>query len=150
MVIVAESNDSYEYEMDYSKPTNVDRGSSASSSKAGSEEFDARVVTNECLEVLMRACYTLSHVCEAKLRYALELFENGLMTIMLRTVKHDHVEVQRQAVRCISSMCPVLSSLIPGRHPAVVVEKLKAEGPLGKVMRSRSDSVNEIRAKTAK
>lgn len=96
----------------------------------------------------MRACYTLAHICSAKLTYALELFENGLMTIVLRSVKHEHVEVQRQAVRCISAMCPVLSSLIPGRHPSVVVQKLKSESHLGR--RSRADSVNEIRAKAAK
>lgn len=149
MVIVAESNDSYEFTMIPKRPTPVDRDSSAESSR-GSEFADERVVTNESLEVLMRSCYTLSHICEAKLRYALELFENGLMTIMLRTVKHDHVEVQRQAVRCISSMCPVLSSLIPGRHPSIVVEKLKTQGLVGKVMRTRSDSVTEIRAKATK
>jgi hypothetical protein len=152
MVIVAESNDSYDYES-IRKPAPVDRGSSVESGRSErteSEEAEERVVTNESLEVLMRACYTLSHLCEAKLRYALELFENGLMTIMLRTVKHEHVEVQRQAVRCISSMCPVLSSLIPGRHPSIVVEKLKTQQGLGKMMRTRSDSVNEIRAKTAK
>lgn len=151
MVIVAESNDSYEYESVH-KPSAMERGSSADSARSErteSEEAEDRIVTNENLEVLMRSCYTLAHLCEAKLRYALELFENGLMTIILKTVKHEHVEVQRQAVRCISSMCPVISSLLPGRHPSVVVGKLKMHG-MAKMMRTRSDSVNEIRAKTAK
>lgn len=150
MVIVAESNDIFEFDIIPNKPLNtrLERGSSRDSLKTESETDS--INSNQYLEVLMRASYTLAHICSAKLTYAFELFENGLMTIMLKTVKHDHIEVQRQAVRCISSMCPVFASLIPGRHPSVVVEELQTKKNLGKVIRGRSNSINEIRARAAK
>lgn len=154
MVIVAESNDIYEFDIVPNKPgsnTRLERGSSRDSLRTESEtDSVSQSNSNQNLEVLMRACYTLAHICSAKLTYAFELFENGLMTIMLRTVKHDHVEVQRQAVRCISSMCPVLASLIPGRHPSIVIEELQTKNNSGKLLRTRSNSINEIRARAVK
>jgi hypothetical protein len=150
MVIVTESHDIFEFDLKPSAPT---RSSSRDSLRTESESESAILVqttSSQSLEVLMRACYTLAHICSAKLTYAFELFENGLMTIMLKSAKHDHIEVQRQAVRCISSMCPVLSSLIPGRHPAIVIEELQMNKTTGKVLRNRSDSINEIRARAAK
>jgi hypothetical protein len=152
MVIVAESHDIFDFEVANKPqpPTRLERGTSRDSMKTESEADSVQTNSNQSLEVLMRACYTLAHICSCKLTYAFELFENGLMTIMLKSAKHDHIEVQRQAVRCISSMCPVLSSLIPGRHPAIVIEELQMNKNTGKVLRSRSDSINEIRARAAK
>lgn len=153
MVIVTESHDIFEFDIVPNKipQTRLEHGSSRESMKTESESETAiQTNSNQNLEVLMRACYTLAHICSSKLTYAFELFENGLMTIMLKSAKHDHIEVQRQAVRCISSMCPVLSSLIPGRHPAIVIEELQTNKTTGKVLRSRSDSINEIRARAAK
>lgn len=152
MVIVAESHDIFEFEVlgKSSAPTRLERGTSRDSMKTESEADSIQTNSNQNLEVLMRACYTLAHICSSKLTYAFELFENGLMTIMLKSAKHDHIEVQRQAVRCISSMCPVLSSLIPGRHPAIVIEELQMNKNTSKVLRNRSDSINEIRARAAK
>lgn len=153
MVIIAESNDIFEFDIISNKPINtrLERGSSRDSLKTESESDSLNQSnSNQNLEVLMRACYTLAHICSAKLTYAFELFENGLMTIILRTVKHEHIEVQRQAVRCISSMCPVFASLIPGRHPSIVIEELQTKKNIGKVIRGRSNSINEIRARAAK
>ncbi len=51
----------------------------------------------------------------------------GLMKIMLRTAKVEHFEIQRQALKCISAMCLVLSNFTPGVHPSAVVERLQSQ-----------------------
>jgi hypothetical protein len=69
-------------------------------------------------------------VCEFSFHNAARLFDEGLMSVMIIKVRtyRDNMEIQRQALRSISAMCPVLSSITPGGHPAQVVEKLKSEG----------------------
>ena len=106
--------------------------------------------TQHVLEEAMRACYSLANICHAKLSYALQLFENGLMTIVLRTACNEHIEVRRQAIRCISGMCPVLSILTPGAHPSRMIASLKSETTMPNATRSQSGSVTETRAMAKK
>lgn len=78
------------------------------------------------LEELMRVLYFIAQVCEYSFHNAAKLYDEGLMRVMLNLTKHykKNVEIHRQALRSISAMCPVLSSITPGGHPAQVIEKL--------------------------
>ena len=88
---------------------------------------DDDISTESCrLECTMRTCYALAHVCQDSVDSAIRLFDGGLMNAILRAVRCEHVEIQRQALRCVSAMCPVLSSIFPGRHPLLVAEKLRS------------------------
>ena len=112
---------------------------------SGNKKDTEHTTSHHVLEETMRACYSLANLCHAELSYALQFFENGLMTIMLRTVRNDHIEIQRQAMRCISGMCPVLSVLTPGAHPSLMMAALKSE-----TTRSQSGSITETRAMAKK
>lgn len=102
-------------------PKRTERVSSHGSTK------DDDLNSESCrLECTMRTCYSLAHVCQDNIESAIRLFEGGLMNSILRAVRCEHVEVQRQALRCVSAMCPVLTSIFPGRHPLLVAEKLRS------------------------
>jgi len=141
-VLLEDANERYEYEMINRDDELSKLGSLRIDNTASSRPSSSRYV----LEETMRSCYTLAHLCHSKLSYALQCFESGLMTIMLRTLRHDHIEVQRQSIRCISGMCPVLSVLTPGAHPSLMIASLKSESSNINPARSQSGSVTETRA----
>eukprot|EP01034_Spumella_vulgaris_P022664 gene22664-28808_t len=64
------------------------------------------VATEETLVV----CYCLANLCEASPVYATRMFNSGLFMIMIKLICAPNMEVQRQALRCMSAMCPVISS----------------------------------------
>lgn len=136
-VLLEDANERYEYEV---------IGQGDEFSKCHGSESPRPTAPRYALEEVMRACYSLANLCHAKLTYALQCFENGLMTIMLRTVRNEHIEVQRQAIRCISGMCPVLSVLTPGAHPSLMIASLKSVSTSLNPTRSQSGSVMETRA----
>ena len=53
-------------------------------------------------------CYILANICEADAENSFQLFQNGLTEIVVRLVNCNHIEVKRQALRCLSSMCAVV------------------------------------------
>ena len=59
----------------------------------------------------MRACMSLANICQAKDVYAIQLFEKGLMKIMLKIVKSKTVEIHRQVRISIYFYIKVLSKL---------------------------------------
>jgi hypothetical protein len=114
------------------KPKKPERGISGDTTRSG--RSSPRGYNSEELshtqEEIVRAIYFVSQVCEYSFYNAAQLYEDGLMRIMINQVRNNrnNVEIQRQALRSISAMCPVLSSITPGGHPAQVVEKLKSVG----------------------
>lgn len=79
------------------------------------------------MEEILRLAYSLATICKSKFQNALMLFDKGLMRIMIKVVKINNIEIKRQCLRCISSMCPVLATITPGRHPSIIVERLQNE-----------------------
>eukprot|EP01041_Mallomonas_annulata_P000472 gene472-882_t len=91
------------------KPRPAERSSSAGSSNSAYNRGIVEDVDLEAVEETMRACLSLALICQAKPIYSVELFEKGLMKIMLRIVRSSYVEIHRQALRCVSAMCSVVS-----------------------------------------
>lgn len=104
------------------------------------------------LEELMRVLYFISQVCEYSFQNAARLYDEGLMRVMLNLIKHyrTNAEVHRQALRSISAMCPVLSSITPGGHPAQVIEKLTSAKENAEMHMVQGSSPNVARRESAK
>ena len=72
----------------------------------GSGSFTAADVVEETMTV----CYALANVCAANRTYTARVHKNGLLGIMLPLLEDSdsgyfHVEICRQALRCIGSIC---------------------------------------------
>lgn len=86
----------------------LEHGSSTGSSTsryAYMEEVDL-----EALEETMYSCLALANICHAKPYFATAMFEKGVLKIMLKIVRSPYEEVHRQALRCISAICAVVSA----------------------------------------
>ena len=53
-------------------------------------------------------CLALANICQHSSDYALRVYKNGLLSIMFKHAKSHHVEIKRQALRCISAICEIL------------------------------------------
>jgi hypothetical protein len=104
------------------------------------------------LEELMRVLFFISQVCEHSFQNASRLYDEGLMRVMLNLIKHyrKNAEVHRQALRSISAMCPVLSSITPGGHPAQVIEKLTSAKDSAEIHMVKGKKQNAARRESAK
>ena len=63
------------------------------------------------MEEVLRDCYILANICDANIQFSLRLFEAGLAEIVVRLVRCTHMEVRRQALRCLSSICVVVNRI---------------------------------------
>jgi hypothetical protein len=73
-------------------------------------EYSAEEVTfNFALDETVTVCFALANFCQANEVYAKRLLLNGLLNIMLVLSNSHNTEIGRQALRCISAMCPLLS-----------------------------------------
>jgi hypothetical protein len=77
------------------------------------EEDKAALTTEETMTV----CLALANISQSK-DYAIRLFKNGLLNIMFSMVDNTHFEISRQAVRCVSALCTVISSVVDTRSSA--------------------------------
>ena len=77
------------------------------------EENKAALTTEETMTV----CLALANISQSK-DYAIRLFKNGLLNIMFGMVDSTHFEISRQAVRCVSALCTVISSVVDTRSCA--------------------------------
>lgn len=55
-------------------------------------------------------CNSLANLCEAQDSYAQYLFSKDMFKVMLQLVRTNHMEISRQALRCISAMCKNMTS----------------------------------------
>lgn len=62
------------------------------------------------LEETLSVCYALANLCEANSVYSIRMLQSGLFSIMLKLVRSSHMEIARQALRCISSMVLAITS----------------------------------------
>lgn len=58
----------------------------------------------------LAVCYSLANLCEAETAYSLRMFKSGLFSIMIKLVRSSHMEISRQALRCMNAMCAVVSA----------------------------------------
>lgn len=137
-----------------SKPKK-ERGISTDTVKSSYSEDAPSAISGSAplaLEELMRVLYFISQVCEHSFQNAARLYDEGLMRVMLNLIKHNktNVEVHRQALRSISAMCPVLSSITPGGHPAQVIEKLTSAKDNAEMHMVQNSGKNIERRESAK
>jgi hypothetical protein len=77
------------------------------------EKKDPRAFTvRNVREETMTVCLALANLCQHNSVFALRVYKNGLLSIMLRHASSPHVEVKRQALRCISAMCEILPDAV--------------------------------------
>ena len=86
------------------------RSVSNGSKLSSGESTEDYVGINLCaLEETIRTCLSLALLCRAKQKYAYALFERGLLKIMLRILTSTSEDVHRYALKCISSLCDVVT-----------------------------------------
>jgi hypothetical protein len=61
------------------------------------------------LEETLYVCYSLANLCLANPVYAYRMFTSGLLMIMSRLVRSNHLEISHQALRCMNSMISVVA-----------------------------------------
>eukprot|EP01034_Spumella_vulgaris_P000873 gene873-1154_t len=79
-------------------------------SEADDDDSDVNSIRNIAMEETLIVTYSLANLCEANSVYATRMFNTGLFMIMTKLIWSDHLEVQRQALRCMSAMCPIISN----------------------------------------
>lgn len=62
------------------------------------------------LEETLIVCYALANLGNTHEKYAKRMFNSGLFSIMSKLAKSQHIAICREALRCVSAMCPVISS----------------------------------------
>lgn len=84
------------------------------------------------LEETMTVCIALANFCGASPAYAEKLLGSGLMIVMLELVNSSHVTIAEYALRCVSSMCPIVAtspteriSIVSQRKSTLSVEILR-------------------------
>lgn len=85
-------------------------GVSALSDVPGSEWGVEESLANLSLEETLTVTFALANFCQAGEIYAQRLLINGLLPIMLGLAESSNLEVGRQALRCISAICPAMAS----------------------------------------
>lgn len=68
------------------------------------------LAADEESEVIITACYSLANICQASTEYSELLFQKDLLSIMLELTTCGNLEAERQAMRCICSMCQIIAS----------------------------------------
>eukprot|EP01034_Spumella_vulgaris_P030259 gene30259-37440_t len=87
-------------------------GSKALSGDVDEEDDDlaANSIKNIAMEEMLIMAYSLANLCEANVVYATRMFNTGVFTLMTKLIRSEHSEIQRQALRCMSAMCPIINN----------------------------------------
>jgi hypothetical protein len=102
-------------------------------------------IPRNVIEIVLRSIFFMAQVAESSFDNAAAMFHEGIVSVMVSMAnrfRNHNPEIERQALRIISAMCPVLSSTIPGGHPAQVIEKMKYSAHI-----SRNDPMADLKKK---
>jgi hypothetical protein len=102
-------------------------------------------IPRNIIEIILRSIFFMAQVAESSFDNAAAMFHEGVVSVMVSMAnrfRNHNPEIERQALRIISAMCPVLTSTIPGGHPAQVIEKMKYSAHI-----SRNDPMADMKKK---
>jgi hypothetical protein len=97
-------------------PGPIDRQTSLGSSILS---FPMRTTFDDDTENLIIAVYALANICQSSLVYTEKLSKQDLLSLMLDQTTSGIVDVERQSMRCICSMCQVIAKEVKTFDPLV-------------------------------